>query len=66
LLADPEAEHWARECAWIPGTGHCRSRKCSAECAFREQREAERAGIIRRRRRRRASQQLIPDRTNRR
>jgi len=66
LAADPQAEHWARECAWVPGTGHCRKRPCSAECLFRPQRQAEMAGIIRRRRRRRASQHAVTSRPDRR
>jgi len=66
LAADPQAEHWARECGWVPGTGHCRKRACSGECLFRPQRHAEMASIIRRRRKRRAGQQTSPSRADRR
>jgi hypothetical protein len=58
LIGDPQAEHWARNCAWLPGTGHCRKRPCSTECPFRPLREAELRQVLRlRRRRRRAARQ---------
>jgi hypothetical protein len=53
LAAEPEVARWARDCAWVPGTGHCGNRHCSEACAFRPQREAEIAGVLRRRRIRR-------------
>jgi hypothetical protein len=53
LVADPEAQRWARDCAWIPGTGHCRNRPCSTCCLFRAQRAAEARRILRWRRKRR-------------
>jgi len=58
LAADPDAVHWARECAWVPGTGHCGNRRCSAECLFRPQRLAEAGRITTLRRSRRPTQQL--------
>ena len=54
LAADPRALRWARECAWLPGTGYCRNRPCSAECLFRPQREAEMMRLKTDRRRRRS------------
>ena len=56
LAADPEAARWARECAWVPGTGYCRNRPCGAACLFRAQRAAEARRILRCRRRRRPTQ----------
>jgi hypothetical protein len=53
LAAEPEALRWARECAWVPGTGHCRDRNCGWACIFRPQREAEAARVGRWRRLRR-------------
>jgi hypothetical protein len=54
LLAQaPEAAQWARDCAWVPGTGHCRNRECGRECSFYPQRAAETARIMRWRRLRR-------------
>ena len=53
LAADPEAARWARDCAWVPGTGHCRDRACSEACIFRPQREAEALRVVRWRRLRR-------------
>ena len=44
------AVYWARACAWVPGTGHCRRRDCGADCVFRAQREVE-AQVVRRWRR---------------
>jgi len=56
LTAKPEAARWARECAWVPGTGYCRRRPCSPECAFNDQRVAEAARLVSWRRQRRPSQ----------
>jgi hypothetical protein len=56
IIADPEAGRWARDCAWVPGTGHCRNRPCSAACLFRGQRTAELARVVRWRRERRSTQ----------
>jgi hypothetical protein len=53
LAAEPDVARWARDCAWVPGTGHCRNRDCSAACVFREQREAEARRVWRWRRLRR-------------
>jgi hypothetical protein len=53
LAAEPDAMRWARECAWVPGTGHCRNRPCDEACNFRPQREAEAARVLRWRRLRR-------------
>jgi hypothetical protein len=54
LLADqPGAARWARLCAWVPGTGHCRNRHCAETCVFREQRLAEALRVTRWRRLRR-------------
>ena len=47
------AVYWARVCAWVPGTGHCRHRDCSDDCVFRAQREAEALAVLRFRRLRR-------------
>ena len=54
LAAEPDAAHWASSCAWLPGTGHCRDRDCSAACILRPGREAEARRIARWRRLRRA------------
>ena len=56
LAAHPDALHWANECGWLPGTGHCRNRDCASECLFRPQREAEARRIVRVRRRRKRQQ----------
>jgi hypothetical protein len=53
LAIEPQASHWARLCAWVPGTGYCRNRDCSETCLFRAQREAEAARLQRWRRLRR-------------
>lgn len=53
LAAEPDALRWARECAWVPGTGHCRNRNCDPACLFRPQREAEAIRVRRWRRLRR-------------
>jgi hypothetical protein len=54
LASHPDALHWAHECGWVPGTGHCRQRDCASACLFRPQREAEAGRILRIRRRRNA------------
>ena len=56
LAARPEAAHWARECAWVPDTGYCRRRPCSAACVFQDQRTAEADRLACARRKRRPSQ----------
>jgi len=57
ILSDADkARRWAAECAWEPGTGHCRRQRtseCQAECTFRFLRAAE-AEQVRRGRQRRA------------
>jgi hypothetical protein len=53
LAEEPDAAHWARVCAWVPGTGHCRNHDCGDACIFREQREAEARNVQRWRRLRR-------------
>ena len=55
FAADPEAQRWARDCAWIPGTGHCRNRPCSTACLFRPQRVAQARRVLRWRRMRRST-----------
>lgn len=62
LAADPEAPRWARDCAWIPGTGHCRNRRCGVACLFRVQRTAEAMAVTRSRRGRRLAQQAFAER----
>ena len=62
LFADPTAPHWAQECAWVPGTGHCRNRSCGAECLFHPQRIAEAARVERARRARRPAQRTLGNR----
>jgi hypothetical protein len=62
LAADPEAPRWARDCAWVPGTGHCRNRRCGAACLFRAQRTAEAIAVTRSRRGRRLAQQAFAER----
>jgi hypothetical protein len=54
LAAEPDAARWARSCAWLAGTGHCRRRDCNDACIFREQRQAEARRIARWRRLRRS------------
>jgi hypothetical protein len=56
IVADPEAGRWARDCAWVPGSGHCRNRPCSTACLFHVQRAAEARCILRWRRKRRPTQ----------
>jgi hypothetical protein len=66
LAADPEAPRWARDCAWVPGTGHCRNRPCGTACLFRAQRKAEAEHVMRSRRRRRPAQEAFAERMVRR
>jgi hypothetical protein len=54
LATHPQAARWARDCAWVPGSGYCRNRPCSAACLFRAQREAEALSLKRERQRRRS------------
>ena len=56
LAARPEAARWARECAWVPGTGYCRQRPCSGACVFQDQRMVEADRLVGARRKRRPSQ----------
>jgi hypothetical protein len=56
IVADPEAERWARDCGWLPGIGHCRNRPCSTACPFHVQRLAEVRRILRWCRNRRPTQ----------
>lgn len=49
-----EAPRWARDCGWVPGTGHCRSRPCEPACLFRRRREDEAASVRRSRQERRS------------
>jgi hypothetical protein len=56
LAADPQARRWALDCAWMPGTGHCRNRPCAAACLFRAQRKSEAERLMRLRRLRRSTQ----------
>jgi hypothetical protein len=53
LAQEPDAAHWARVCAWVPGTGHCRNHDCRDACIFRQQRVAEARNVRRWRRLRR-------------
>ena len=63
LLATPDAEHWAANCGWMPGTGYCANRDCSVACVFRAQRGADAARVqYYRRQRRSLSRQDIWDR----
>ncbi len=66
LAADPQAPRWARDCGWVPGTGHCRNRRCGTACLFHTQREAEAERVMRARRRRRPAQQAFAGRRVRR
>jgi len=65
FAADPDALRWARDCAWVPGTGHCRNRPCGAECLFRGQRETEASRIEHVRRHRRRDHRAFAERTKR-
>ena len=58
LTSHPDALHWAHECGWVPGTGHCRNRVCANECLFRTERETEARQIVQARRRRRIARRL--------
>jgi hypothetical protein len=62
LAAKPDADRWAHECAWVPGTGYCRKRSCSTKCVFRDQRMNEVERVINARRKRRPSQQTGAER----
>jgi hypothetical protein len=66
FAADPEAARWARDCAWVPGTGHCRNRPCGTACLYRAEREAEAMRVRRSRRRRRPAPAAFADRAARR
>ena len=62
LAADPDAPRWARDCAWIPGTGFCPERTCQEDCMFRAQRVAEAGRIGRLRQARRPTQRALTGR----
>jgi hypothetical protein len=66
LASHPDAARWARDCAWVPGTGHCRNRPCSRTCLFRAQREAEALRLWQSRRLRRRAHQRFANRMMRR
>jgi|HubBroStandDraft_4_1064222.scaffolds.fasta_scaffold541830_1 hypothetical protein len=66
LANAPEAERWAYDCGWLPGTGHCDYPGCSERCVFYEGREAEIRQIQIARRRRRAGRQPFASRCPRR
>ena len=66
LAADPQAPRWARDCAWVPGTGHCRNHPCGTSCLFRAQRKAEAERVMRSRQRRRLAQEAFASRMVRR
>jgi len=53
FVQEPDAAHWARVCAWVPGTGYCRNHDCGDACIFHYQREAEARNVRRWRRLRR-------------
>jgi hypothetical protein len=53
LAHEPAAAFWAEACGWVPGTGHCRNRDCTAACLFEAQCAAETRRITRWRRLRR-------------
>ena len=63
IAAAPDAPRWASDCAWVPGSGHCRNRPCSLACLFRTQRDAEAARILQTRRRRRQRRHRSVERT---
>lgn len=65
LASDPEGLHWARECGWVPGTGHCRNRPCGDRCLFRAGRQTEAALVHRSRQLRRPAQRAFSGRTTR-
>jgi hypothetical protein len=56
LAARADADRWAQDCGWVPGTGHCRNRRCSARCVFRAQQAAGVEQVTRTRRLRRPAQ----------
>jgi len=58
LAHEPDAVRWARVCAWIPGTGHCCNRDCTAACPFQAQRAADARNVARWRRVRRIMTRL--------
>lgn len=62
LVADPEAHRWARECGWVPGTGHCRNRPCGWNCLFRPQREADASRLLQQRQQRRRAHRRFASR----
>jgi hypothetical protein len=62
FVAAPEAIHWARDCGWLPGTGHCRNRPCSKACLFHRQREAEASRLTQARRQRRRAHRRFANR----
>jgi hypothetical protein len=62
LVADPAAARWANDCAWVPGTGHCRNRSCGPQCLFHAQREAEAKRVNRARQARRFLPRAVGDR----
>jgi hypothetical protein len=55
LAGDPAAARWARDCAWVPGTGYCRNNPCSELCLLYPQRQAEARCVAVARRKRRPS-----------
>ena len=59
IAAHPDAARWARDCAWLPGTGYCPGHRCSQECVFRAQRESEARLIIETRRSRRTLRRIL-------
>jgi hypothetical protein len=61
LAAAPDAARWARDCAWVPGSGHCRNRPCNNVGPFREQRETEASRIEHARRQRRRDQRAFAE-----
>jgi hypothetical protein len=65
LALMPEAGRWARDCAWLPGTGHCQNRVCDAACVFRPQRLEEGERLRVRRRLRRLPHRAFADRLTR-
>jgi hypothetical protein len=65
LASEPGATHWAGDCGWVPGSGHCRNRPCSPDCVFREQREMEASRIEHERRQRRRDHRAFAERIKR-
>jgi hypothetical protein len=62
LASEPDAARWARDCAWVPGSGHCRNRPCNDVCPFRAHRETEASRIEHARRLRRRDQRAFAER----